>query len=46
MLLESLLHWQEGNTHLIVIAGKKQTSFDYFKRAINMPVFFFFVISV
>lgn len=39
LLLESLLYWQEANTHLIVTAGKKQT-FDYFKRAINMPFFF------
>lgn len=30
LLLESLLQGQEGNTCLIVAAGKRETSFDYF----------------
>lgn len=39
MSLECFLHWREGNTHLIVTAGRKQNSFT-FKGALDTPVSF------
>lgn len=39
MSLECFSHWREGNTHLIVTAGRKQNSFT-FKGALDTPVSF------